>query len=206
MRGIEGAARSKDRRQWRRERSLFARSASVEWTPLTAEIATRIAPLLAATRDKYGTTGGTSLMLRTLTAQLASGVARQAAVALARTRDDDTIRAAAVFYRHGTTLYGRYWGTDGKAPPYSYFALTFYEAVDWAAHHGLRRLHLSVPATAAKRSRGAHTTPLALVYLPAAPEARIDARVLRQHNRRTAQEWNPDADSEAWTRWTSRGI
>lgn len=206
MRAIEDAARSKDRRQWRRERSSFNRSGAVEWTTLTAEVCTRIAPLLAATRDKYGVSGGTSLMLRTLTAQLASGVARQAAVALARTRDDDTVRAAAVFYRHGTTLYGRYWGTDGKAPPYSYFNLTFYEAVDWAARHGLRRLHLSVPATTAKRSRGAQSAPLALVYLPAAPDTRIDARVLHEHNRRTAQEWNPGSDSEAWTRWTSRGM
>ncbi|MFI6283033.1 GNAT family N-acetyltransferase [Streptomyces sp. NPDC050988] len=206
MRAIEDAARSKDRRQWRRERSLFTRSGTVEWTTLTADTCTRIAPLLAATRDKYAAPGGTSLMLRTLTAQLASGVARQTAVALARTRDDDTVRAAAVFYRHGTTLYGRYWGTDGKAPPYSYFNLTLYEAVDWAARHGLRRLHLSVPATAAKRSRGAQTDPLALVYLPATPDARIDTRVLHRHNRRTAQEWNPSADSEAWTRWTLRGM
>ncbi|MEU5193709.1 GNAT family N-acetyltransferase [Streptomyces scabiei] len=206
MRAIEDAARSKDRRQWRRERSLFTRSGAAEWTTLTAEVCTRIAPLLAATRDKYRAAGGTSLMLRTLTAQLTSGVARQAVVALARTRDDDTVRAAAVFYRHGTTLYGRYWGTDGKAPPYSYFNLTLYEAVDWAACHGLRRLHLSVPATTAKRSRGAHIAPLALVYLPAAPDSRIDARLQYEHNRRTAQEWDPGSDSEAWTRWTSRDM
>jgi predicted N-acyltransferase len=206
MRAIEDSARSKDRRQWHRERALFARSGSVEWVTLTAEICTRIAPLLAATRDKYGSAGGTSLMLRTLTAQLASGVAEQAAVALARAHDDDTVRAAAVFYRHGTTLYGRYWGTDEKAPPYAYFNLTLYEAVDHAARQGLRRLHLSVPATAAKRSRGAQTAPLALVYLPAAPDARIDTRILHQHNRRTAQEWDPGADSEAWTRWAWRGM
>ncbi|MFD6329213.1 GNAT family N-acetyltransferase [Streptomyces niveus] len=199
MRALEVAARSKDRRQWRRERALFARSGTVEWTTLTAEVCTRIAPLLAATRNKYGAAGGTSLMRRTLTAQISSGVA--GVVALARTRDDDTLRAAAVFYRHGTTLYGRYWGTGGDAPPYSYFELTFYAGVDWAARHGIRHLHLSVPATAAKRSRGARTTPLALVYLPAAPDTRIDARALHQHNRSTAQEWSRQDFGRSWAHW-----
>lgn len=205
MRGIEAAAGSKNRKQWRRERALFACSGSVEWTALTADLCTRIAPLLAATREKYGARGGTALMRRTLQAQLASGVGERAVVALARTRGSDSIRAAAVFYRHGTTLHGRYWGTDGGAPPYAYFELTLYQGVDWAARHGVRRLHLSVPATAAKLSRGAHPSPLALVWLPAGQDARISPRVLHQHNHRVAQEWNPDPHSQAWARWTPAG-
>lgn len=205
MRALEAAARSKDRRLWRREQGQFARSATVEWTPLTAEVCTRIAPLLAATRAKYGAGGGSALIHRTLRAQLDTGVADQAVVALARTRHDHVVRAAAVFYRHGSTLHGRYWGTDPAAPPGAYFALTIYQAIDWAARHGVSRLHLSVSATAAKTRRGAQVTPLALVHLPADADGRIDPASLRRHNLRTAQQWT-HAGSDAWTRWTSPGM
>jgi hypothetical protein len=205
MRALEAAARSKDRRLWRREQEQFARSATVEWTPLTAEVCTRITPLLAATRAKYGAGGGSALIHRTLQAQLDTGVAGQAVVALARTRHDHVVRAAAVFYRHGSTLHGRYWGTDPAAPPGAYFALTIYQAIDWAARHGMRRLHLSVSATAAKTRRGAQATPLALVHLPAGADGRIDPASLRRHNLRTAQQWT-HAGSDAWTRWTSPGM
>ncbi|MGW6602250.1 GNAT family N-acetyltransferase [Streptomyces sp. NPDC055036] len=206
MRGITAVATSKSRHQVRRERSSFVRSGTIEWTTLTAGVCTRIAPLLAATRDKYGSPGGTSLMRRTLEAQRSSGVAAQAVVALARTRNDDVIRAAALFYRHGDTLYGRYWGSEATAPPFSYFNLTFYEAVDWAARHGMRSLHLSVPATAAKLRRGATTRPLALIWLPASgQDTRIGLHALRRHNHRVAQEWNPVTHGEAWAHWISSG-
>ncbi|MFM9452534.1 peptidogalycan biosysnthesis protein [Streptomyces europaeiscabiei] len=205
MRALEAAVRSKDRRLWRREQEQFARSATVEWTPLTAELCTRIAPLLAATRAKYGDAGGSTLIHRTLRAQLDTGVADQAVVALARTRHDHVVRAAAVFYRHDSTLHGRYWGTDPTAPAGAYFALTIYQAIDWAARHGMRRLHLSVSATAAKTRRGAQVTPLALVHLPADADGRIDPASLRRHNLRTAQQWT-HAGSDVWTRWNSPGM
>ncbi|MGY5121997.1 peptidogalycan biosysnthesis protein, partial [Streptomyces sp. 900105755] len=129
------------------------------------------------------------------------------AVALARHRGEDAVAAAAVFYHHqvGTTLYGRYWGAGGTAPPYSYFELTLYSAVDRCARTGMRRLHLSVPATPAKLFRGARATPLALVYLPARPDASLDPGLVQRHNCFTAQPRSsaPRYASRSWAQWTS---
>ncbi|MFI1408708.1 GNAT family N-acetyltransferase [Streptomyces sp. NPDC020707] len=205
MQEMERAVRHKTRAQWRRERALFTRTGSAQWTALTSDVCARITPLLAATRTKYGATGGRALIHRILTAQLASGIADHAVVALARARGEDTVRAAAVFYRHGPTLYGRYWGTDGAAPPFAYFHLTLYSAVDWAARHGLRRLHLSVPATAAKTSRGARAVPLALLYLPTGQDAGIDPVAADRHNQRTADQIDPGLRTAGWARGTSSG-
>ncbi|MET9083185.1 peptidogalycan biosysnthesis protein [Streptomyces sp. NPDC004237] len=205
MTGMEAAARSKDRRTWRREREQFARFGSVEWTGLTPGTCSCIAPLLAATRDKYGAPGGADLMHRTLAAQHAAGVADRAVVALARRHGEDAVRAAAVFYHDGATLYGRYWGSDGTAPPYAYFEMTMYAAAQYASRHDVARLHLSVPATPAKLSRGARATPLALVYLPADPDASLDPEAVQRHNDRTARPWSsaPGSTSRSWAQWTS---
>ncbi|WP_369228531.1 GNAT family N-acetyltransferase (plasmid) [Streptomyces sp. R39] len=203
--GLQAAARSKDRRKWRREREQFTEHGGMEWTGLTPDTCSRIAPLLAATRRKYGAPGGTRLMHRILAAQRAAGVADHAVVALARRRGESAVRAAAVFYRHGTTLYGRYWGTDAAAPPNSYFELTLYSALDRAARIGMRRLHLSVPAAPAKLFRGARAAPLALVYLPADPGASLDPGIIQRHNHRTAQPWSsaPHYADRSWGRWVS---
>ncbi|MFJ2218207.1 GNAT family N-acetyltransferase [Streptomyces sp. NPDC101062] len=202
--GLRAAARSRERRNWRRERDAFFRSGTVDWSPLTADVAVQIAPLLAATLTKYGAATGSARMRRTLQAQLHTGVAGQALVARARTRGEDTVHAAAVFYRHGTTLYGRYWGTDGSAPPGAYFVLTIHQAIEWVASHGMHRLHLSVPATEAKTRRGAQVAPLALVYLAADAQERIDPYARRRHNLRTAQTWARSPSPE-WSRWMPTG-
>jgi uncharacterized protein len=206
--GILAAARSKDRRTWRRERHQFNINGTVEWTGLTRDTCSRIAPLLAATRDKYGAPGGTRLMSHVLAAQRAAGLADHAMVALGRRHGEDTVRAAAVFYRHpgGSTLYGRYWGADSEAPPYAYFELTLYAALDHAAQNGMRRLHLSVPATPAKLTRGARVTPLALVCLPTGPGTALDRDLVDRHNARTTQLWStaPGHGGGSWDTWTSR--
>ncbi|MDX2545907.1 GNAT family N-acetyltransferase [Streptomyces sp. WI04-05B] len=187
MEGLEAAARSKSRIQWRREQRLFREAGgSVEWVPLSPEICEKIGPLLARTRDRYGSSGGTAWMRSTLAGQMSSGVARNAVVALTRTGSD--LSAAAVFYRHQDWIYGRYWGTSDSAPPYAYYTLTFYAAVDWAAAHGCRFLHLSVPASPAKTARGARLSPLSLVVLPTGPRQEIAEQALTRHNDRMAAE------------------
>ncbi|MFK0154267.1 peptidogalycan biosysnthesis protein [Streptomyces sp. NPDC090493] len=208
MRGIQATARSKNRRQWRHEREEFACHGTVQWTGLTPDTCSRIAALLAATRDKHGGSGGTDLMQRVLAAQRAAGLAERAAVALARRHGEDAVRAAAVFYHHGdSALYGRYWGTDGMAPPYAYFEMTLYAALDMAAQRGFRRLHLSVPASPAKLSRGAQAVPLALVYLPVSPGARLDPKAVQRHNHRSAWPWasTPGSRDRSWARWITPG-
>ncbi|WP_184503611.1 GNAT family N-acetyltransferase [Streptomyces botrytidirepellens] len=206
MRGMEAAARSPERIKWRRERRLFLESGgSIEWTRLSADVCARIAPLLAATRDKHGSAGGVGWMERALTAQMSSGAAVHAVVALARTRAGE-ITAAAVFYMHGDWLYGRYWGATARAPRNAYFVLTFYEAVDWAAAHGFRTLHLSVPASSAKIARGAQVTPLALVHLPARHTKPLARHTLARHNHHIAQRWLRYSRlplGPAWAPWAS---
>ncbi|MEU5476887.1 peptidogalycan biosysnthesis protein [Streptomyces mirabilis] len=207
MAELEARAGGKQRRAWRRERRLFRAScSSLEWTSLSPEVCELIGPLLAGTRDKYGGSGGTAWMQRVLAGQITSGVAHQAVVALARTNSD--VSAAAVFYRHRGWLYGRYWGATSAAPQYAYFALTVYEALDFAARHRFGRLHLSVPASHAKVARGAQLSPLALVFIPTGNRPEIDPAVLRRHNHRIATQWLTsggsgictEADS-SWSAW-----
>ncbi|MBL1115243.1 GNAT family N-acetyltransferase [Streptomyces sp. 110] len=187
MKEMESAAESKDRKKWRREQRLFRESyGTVEWATLSPQVSDLIAPLLARTRTKYGASGGTAWIRRTLSGQLASGVARSAVAALTRTGGDVT--AAAVFYHHRDWLYGRYWGASPAAPQYAYYVLTCYEAIDAAAVRGCRYLHLSVPASPSKMARGARPMPLAFVYIPAADRKETDDQVLRRHNQRVALE------------------
>jgi hypothetical protein len=175
----------------------------VVWTGLTPEIGTLITPLLARTRDTYGASGGTGWIRRVIAGQLRAGTASSAVVALAAT--GGAVTAAAVFYRNGPWLYGRYWGAGPGAPPLAYFALTMYEAVDWAAAHGCTHLHLSVPVTAAKTSRGARTSALGMVILPADGPPALDPGLLRAHNRRTALRWAPAGPllptGASWRAW-----
>lgn len=209
MQGMETRARSRDRKEWQREQRVFCETGgSVRWTTLTADVAVRIAPLLAATRDKYGAAGGVLSTRRTLAAQISSGVAQQAAVALAES-ETGSISAAAVFYAHRDWLFGRYWGASPTAPRYAYYMMTCYNALDWAARHGFRHLHLSVPASPAKLARGAEATPLALVYIPADPTTSISAQDLHQHNAHVARQWTDHSSSStthpdpAWSSWAA---
>jgi hypothetical protein len=191
MAALEQAATNKRRKEIRRERRIFRDAAGpVVWTGLTPETGALITPLLARTRDKYGATGGTGWIRRVIAGQLRAGTASSAVVALAATGGTmTTVTAAAVFYRHRSWLYGRYWGAGPGAPPMAYFALTMYEAVDWAAAHGCTHLHLSVPVTAAKTSRGAIPSPLGMVILPVYGPPVLDPGLLRAHNRSTALRW-----------------
>ncbi|MEU0650495.1 peptidogalycan biosysnthesis protein [Streptomyces umbrinus] len=209
MEGLEAAATSKDRRTWRREQRLFHAHSAIEWTALSPPVIQLIAPLLARTRDKYGSAGGRRWVERALTGQLSSGAAASAVVALARPRHDTEVAAAAVYYHRGDWLYGRYWGAQGDGPgPYAYFNLTHYAAVDYAARHGVRHLHLSVPASPSKTARTARPSPLALVLFPTGPTPLIDQGLLQEHNDHFARQWwtrsrtarqaPPDA---AWRTW-----
>lgn len=212
MAGLEAATTSHARAEMRREQRQFGETAAVAWVPLSSSVANLIAPLLARTRSKYGAgdvDSGTALMRRILSAQMSSAVAGSAVVALATTGTGRTV-AAAVFYRRGTYLHGRYWGADADAPPYAYFQLTIYAPVDWAARHRIQHLHLSVPASPAKISRGARISPLAMVFVPAGPTP-LDQAALDRHNQQVATQWmqrcasRPAALDPGWSRWSSAG-
>ncbi|WP_433188525.1 GNAT family N-acetyltransferase [Actinoallomurus sp. CA-150999] len=207
MDGLADTARREDRNKWRRESRAFeAHGGTVEWRSLADAAPDRIAELVAGTRARYGSGGGIERMRRVLAAQQTAGVARHAVVCLAR--HEGRIVAAAVFYRHHDWLYGRYWGVDEDAPPFAYYVLTHYAAVNWAAAHGLRRIHLSVSAWEAKVRRGARLFPLAMVVASAdgLPDLVSDADVAA-HNSRVAGSWRerfrsrPEALDASWQQW-----
>ncbi|WP_345436388.1 GNAT family N-acetyltransferase [Actinoallomurus vinaceus] len=207
MDGLADTVRHEDRNKWRRESRAFkAYGGVVEWRSLADAGPDRVAELIAGTRARYGSGGGIEWMRRVLAAQQTAGVARHAVVCLAR--HEGRIAAAAVFYRHHDWLYGRYWGADEDAPPFTYYVLTHYAAVNWAAAHGFRRIHLSVSAWEAKARRGARLSPLAMVVAPAdgLPDLVSDADAAAR-NSRVAGSWRerfrsrPEALDVSWEQW-----
>jgi hypothetical protein len=52
---------------------------------------------------------------------------------------DGTPVASALNLRGSDTLYGRYWGCTADAP-FLHFELCYYQAMDYAVAHGLRRV------------------------------------------------------------------
>lgn len=202
--GLAASARREDRKNWWRELRVFAdHGGTVEWCPLTPDLFAPLATLIGETRAKYGSPGGSAWVRRELAAQQLTGATATAVVCLVRV--GDRIAAAAVFYRWHDRLCGRYWGSAEDAPPFSYYVLTNYAAVDWAAERGFRVLHLSVSNWPAKVSRGARLRPQAMVVglLGQAPAA----HVVRQHNAAVAAAWRtrfrrrPEALHISWSDW-----
>jgi len=201
---LMASARREDRRNWRRELRVFAdHGGTVEWRPLTADLFASLAPLIAATRAKHGSPGGPAWVRRALDAQQRTGAADTAVVCLVQV--GSRVAAAAIFYRWHDWLYGRYWGTAGDAPPFSYYVLTHYAAVDWAAERGFDRLHLSVSNWSVKVSRGARLRPQAMVvdFFRDAPTE----PAVREHNAAVAAIWRsrlrsrPEALHGSWSEW-----
>ncbi|MXQ55199.1 GNAT family N-acetyltransferase [Shimazuella alba] len=205
--GFLQAARRNDRKKWQKEIKDFQHSGGeVEWKPLEFDVIQLAARLIAANRSKYGSSGGLEWMHRTFSAQLQSGVAKKAIVALSRV--GEKIMALAIFYRHHDWLYGRYWGADIDAPPYSYYVLTHYAAVKWAAQHGFRHIHLSISAWESKVRRGAHLYPLAMVIFP--PHGKsgfVSESLARKYNKSVVEHWKkrfltrPEAIDISWSNW-----
>lgn len=204
---LVAAAPRRDRHIWLREQRAFERhGAKVEWHALDEDVPEHVVRLVAATRAKYRSGGGTAGLRKAFAAQRTAGVADDAVVGLARV--GARVDAAAVFYRHGGRLFGRYWGTDADAPPFAYFVLTLYAAVNWAARHGFTHLHLSVAAWEAKVARGAVLHPLAMVVAPAlGRHTWFTESSAHDHNARVAASWRdrfasrPHALDPSWADW-----
>jgi predicted N-acyltransferase len=183
------SAKHNDRKKWLKEIERFQNSGAImEWKYLdeeTMELATR---LIAANRNKYGSSGGREWMNRTFSAQIKSGVAKKAVLAISRIGSQ--VKAIAIFYQHHDWLYGRYWGAEKDTPPYAYYVLTQYASVEWASQHGLHHIHLSISAWESKVRRGAKLYPLAMVILPKQGESEwISESVAFQHNMSVVEYW-----------------
>ncbi|MEV2219225.1 peptidogalycan biosysnthesis protein [Nocardia vinacea] len=182
--GLLMRASAHHRKRRRRELQEFAAAGyALEWSDVTPEVAAAIAPLIANTRRKYGAGGGVSWMHTIFAAQREVGLLHTAKAVLCRRRGE--LVAAAVCYRHGTSLHGRYFGTAEHAGrDGAYFVTTCVAPVDYAARNGLDQVHLSTSSLQAKVSRGASLQPLAAVVLLA--RGALDPAQVRAHNRRTA--------------------
>ncbi|MGW6331303.1 peptidogalycan biosysnthesis protein [Nocardia rhamnosiphila] len=174
-----------NRKRRRRElRDFTATGHTLEWTGLTAEIADRVAPLIANTRAAHGSAGGVAWMRRVFDAQRRVGLDAAAATLLCRR--EGTLVAAAVCYRHGSSLHGRYFGaaeSAGRAGA-AYFVTTCHAPVAYARAQGLRRVHLSTSSLEAKVRRGATVDPLAAVVL--LDRDRPHPHTVDAHNRKFA--------------------
>jgi predicted N-acyltransferase len=106
--------------------------------------------------------------------------------------DDDVMAGFALYYRWRDTLYGRSAGFDydrlrGAS---EYFATTLYEAIEYAAGHGVTALHLGGGSWQAKGYRGAMMRPLWSAFIAAAETA--DDPGLDLVNGATVAQWVAD--------------
>ncbi|MCH5586636.1 GNAT family N-acetyltransferase [Shimazuella sp. AN120528] len=201
------SAKRSDRKKWLQEiKSFHSYGATVEWKSLDIEMMQFAGRLIAENRRKYGSSGGLEWMTRTFSAQLESKVAEKAVVALCRL--GSSVKAIAIFYRHRDWLYGRYWGSEKDHPPYSYYVLTQYAALDWASQHGFRHIHLSISAWESKVRRGAVLYPLAMVILPIQNKPNlVSKQVAYEHNMSVVEHWKnrfatrPEGLDLSWSNW-----
>lgn len=204
---IGNSVRRRDQKKWRQELRRFENyGATIEWQPLSSDVIKYVTELVAANRTKYRSSGGLEWMQRVFAAQKQSNVTHSAIVALARVKGKTV--AVAIFYRHNEWLFGRYWGAEQDAPPFSYYVLTHYVALDWAAKHGFRYLHLSIPAWDAKIRRGAQLHPLAMVVaLTDNSSERISQSSVQKHNAHFVRYWENrfgtrrEALDASWYNW-----
>ncbi|MBF5000395.1 N-acetyltransferase [Nocardia sp. BSTN01] len=177
-----------NRKRRRRElRDFVATGHTLEWTDLTPAVAAEVAPLIANTRGKYGSSGGAAWINRIFEAQRKFGLDEFATVLLCRR--NGALVSVAVCYRHADSLHGRYYGADESAGRIgsSYFVTTCHAPVGYAAQHGLRRVYLSTSSLEAKVRRGAMVEPLAAVVLLA--RGRLYSGSVCAHNRKLASEY-----------------
>ncbi|MEV5839816.1 peptidogalycan biosysnthesis protein [Nocardia sp. NPDC052112] len=178
---VEHAGGHNRKRRLRELRDFAAADFTLEWVDLTVEIEAVIAPLIAATRRRYGSGQGVAWMLGVFAAQRRVGLLDHAKVLLCHR--NGRLATVAVCYRHGDSLHGRYFGADEAVSRdgYPYFVTTCYAPIDYAAHNGLSRLFLSTSALEAKIRRGATVEPLAAVVL--LDDGELDVEHVRAHNR-----------------------
>ncbi|WP_330250283.1 peptidogalycan biosysnthesis protein [Nocardia sp. NBC_00565] len=178
---VVAQASGHNRKRRRRElRDFTAAGFTAEWVDLTPDIEAAIAPLIAATRHRFGNGQGVDWMRRVFAAQRRVGLLDHTKVLLCHRAGRPA--TVAVCYRHGDSLHGRYFGADealGK-DGYAYFVTTCYAPIDYAAHIGAPRLLLATSSLEAKIRRGATVEPLAAVVL--LDDAELDIDSVRAHN------------------------
>ncbi len=137
----------------------------IEWLPLTENLFTVAARLIADNRGKYGSHQGAEWIQNIFYGQRRSAIIDTAIAAVAK--KNKRISAITIFYHFGQALHARYYGSDYQDidNDFRYFALTYYYALDYADKHDITQCRLSISALHAKTFRGAQLEPLAALLL-----------------------------------------
>ncbi|HEX5392313.1 MAG TPA: GNAT family N-acetyltransferase [Rhodocyclaceae bacterium] len=107
-------------------------------------------------------------------ADMAAAMGDRMQVFIARRLED--VVAVAICYRSGTTLYGRYWGSDEDIPGL-HFDLCYYQGIDYCIRHGLDRFEPGAGGEH-KLARGFEPTRVVTAHWIAQAQMR---EVLRRH-------------------------
>jgi predicted N-acyltransferase len=173
--GLDAYAERMTSRVRKRIRSDRARFAEAGWTIREGRLEDcwpDAARLLYRVQAKYGHTERTLTEYeRTLAGQARELSDRSVVFSC---DDDEGTAGISVCYRWRTTLYGRLVGFDYDRlrGGHEYFTTAIYERLEYAARHGVTRLHLGVGSWQAKGYRGAVLRPLWSAFIPAAePDA-----------------------------------
>lgn len=152
------------------------------------------APLVAAVQQKYGHDDTVD--------DCRAGLSRQAAdlddlsVVFALRRAGRLV-ATALFYHWRDEMYGRVVGFDYPAlDGGEYFNLYFYQPIEYAYAHGVRRLHLGRGSYHAKFRRGAQACARWAIFLPSGPQDVLGPSDWRRRNAVALNEVRRDAPVE----------
>lgn len=168
--GLDAYAERMTKRVRKRIRSDRARFAEAGWTIRERRLDDcwpDAARLLYRLQAKYGHNERTLTEYeRTLAGQARELSDRSVVFSC---EDDDGTAGISVCYRWRTTLYGRLVGFDYDRlrGGHEYFTTAIYERLEYAARHGVTRLHLGVGSWQAKGYRGAVLRPLWSAFIPA---------------------------------------
>ena len=168
--GLDAYTERMTKRVRKRIRSDRARFAEAGWTIRECKLEDcwpDAARLLHRLQAKYGHTERTLTEYeRTLAGQARELSDRSVVFSC---EDDDGTAGISVCYRWRTTLYGRLVGFDYDRlrGGHEYFTTAIYERLEYAARHGVTRLHLGVGSWQAKGYRGAVLRPLWSAFIPA---------------------------------------
>lgn len=152
----------------------------IEWSFITPELEETLIDLVSMNRSKYGSTSGRSWMRKVFMSQRRSRTTDHSVVALSR--KNGQINAATIFYRFGSSLHARYFGSDYRKEEndYRYFVLSYYAPLIHAPEYGLKTSHLSISALDAKAKRGGCIKPLATVLI--LRNGKLAESLVKRHN------------------------